>query len=723
MRRANVKRSAVAIVVILAALVALLASAEPAVAARPPWIVTLTVQTVPVLSGVRLQLDGVTRTTDATGRAVFARPHDFDAHTLALVDTEIASASSRDRFVRWVGQRDADQAFHSTVTGLPMRADYTVTAAFATQYPVTIDIADDRGERLDAARIGDISLRDSAGRGAVVTAGEEVWLDGWRPVYRSGELVRDPVTYSVEAITVDGVGAVTAGAQRVDPSASPHVQLTVPLFRIVVAATDALFDRREGDGIVVTRPDGVQTRIAFGPDRVAELSGLPRGAYEIEVQGANGVVAPQTVHLSKDKAVTLMVITPLDLFALGAISMLAAAGLIAAGRLQLRRRRRHQPSDPKSDSETTEDSKTTEDLGSHAFPRWVGRVLIAALVCCTYGMSAPVSSTTARTHAAPPSAASGPAASGPAVSGPATSGPAVLAYYYLWFSPDSWKRAKTDYPLLGRYSSGDPKVLRQHIRWARQAGITGFIVSWKSSETNNRRLQRLMDAAREADFTLAMIYQGLDFARDPLPVERVRADYETFARDFAPDPVFLRLDGKPLTIFSGTWKFSAADVARVTDAVREDLLVLSTEKSVGGYERIASSTDGDAYYWSSVNPATNTKYAAKLRAMGEAVHADGKYWLAPFAPGFDARLVGGTRVVDRRDGETLRVEFAAASTSDPDVLGLISWNEFSENSHVEPSETYGTQSLDALGELLLGEEYVPVVLPSCQIVARLGCDG
>src|SRR5512138_753305 len=31
----------------------------------------------------------------------------------------------------------------------------------------------------------------------------------------------------------------------------------------------------------------------------------------------------------------------------------------------------------------------------------------------------------------------------------------VMAYYYIWFDPQSWDRAKTDYPLLGRYSSDD----------------------------------------------------------------------------------------------------------------------------------------------------------------------------------------------------------------------------------------------------------------------------
>src|SRR5262245_17421603 len=55
----------------------------------------------------------------------------------------------------------------------------------------------------------------------------------------------------------------------------------------------------------------------------------------------------------------------------------------------------------------------------------------------------------------------------------------VLAYYYIWFDTKSWDRAKTDYPLLGRYSSDDADVMLQHITWAKSAGINGFIVSWK----------------------------------------------------------------------------------------------------------------------------------------------------------------------------------------------------------------------------------------------------
>ncbi len=317
-------------------------------------------------------------------------------------------------------------------------------------------------------------------------------------------------------------------------------------------------------------------------------------------------------------------------------------------------------------------------------------LVLACLLLCSLSVAGPVAAGSATGPAAEPRGGSRHAAESPVP---------LLAYYYQWFDPGSWQRAKTDLPHLGPYSSDDTTVMRQQIVWAKSAGIDGFIVSWKDSPVNDRRLEKLIKVAEAENFRLAMIYQGLDFSRRPLPTDRVAEDFRTFRDRFAQSPAFLRLGGKPLTVWSGTWKFSEADVARVTSAVRDDLLVLSTEKSVSGYRRIADVTDGLAYYWSSVNPGTNRGYEDKLGDLSRAVHGDGKYWVAPFAPGFDARPVGGTSTVPREDGRTLRAEYSAAVRSSPDVLGLISWNEFSENTHVEPSRNYGFRYLDELRDL------------------------
>lgn len=283
--------------------------------------------------------------------------------------------------------------------------------------------------------------------------------------------------------------------------------------------------------------------------------------------------------------------------------------------------------------------------------------------------------------------------------------PPSFAYYYIWYQPTSWQRAKKDYPLLGRYSSDDPVVMDRHVTMAKAAGLTGFIVSWKGTRDLNARLDTLVHISEKHDFKLEIVYEALDFHRRPLPVAEVNADLEYLADRYAGSPVFDTFS-KPVVVITGTDRLTLDLLRRATAGVRDRLRVLASAKSVGEYQRTASVTEGDAYYWSSIDPASPS-YAHKMQEMSRAVHADGGLWLAPAPAGFDARLVGGQRVVPRRRGDTLRRSIDLARQSAPDALGVISWNEFSESSYVEPSQVYYGQELTALADALGGTAQVP----------------
>ena len=239
----------------------------------------------------------------------------------------------------------------------------------------------------------------------------------------------------------------------------------------------------------------------------------------------------------------------------------------------------------------------------------------------------------------------------------------VLAYYYIWFNATSWSRAKNDFPLLGRYSSDEERVMRQHIKWAKAAGIDGFLVSWKSTTTLDNRLEKLTRIANEEDFKLGIVYQALDFEREPLPVRRIRADLDFFIERFASDPAF-NIFEKPVVIWTGTEQFKKRQIGRTVAERRDDLLVLASEKSTKGIERLGKAVDGNAYYWSSVDPQSYENFSDKLVDMGNALHELGGLWIAPAAPGFDARLVGGASVVERRGGATV-----SRATRRSDALG------------------------------------------------------
>jgi hypothetical protein len=280
----------------------------------------------------------------------------------------------------------------------------------------------------------------------------------------------------------------------------------------------------------------------------------------------------------------------------------------------------------------------------------------------------------------------------------------MLAYYYIWYDTSSWKRAKMDYPLLGKYSSDDISVMLQQILWAKAAGIDGFIVSWKSTDVLNNRLEQLVQAAEQENFKLAVIYEGLDFSRKPLPVQTVGSDLDYFIQHFAGQSAF-DIFSKPMVIWSGTWMFTPQEVAQVTQARRSSLLILASERNVAGYLQLAGFVDGNAYYWSSVNPNTFPGYQDKLSQMAQAVHQNGGIWIPPAAPGFDATAIGGTTIVARSNGATFRTQLNTAMSSSPDALGIISWNEFSENSYIEPSQNSGFTYVN----ILSGINHLPLV--------------
>jgi hypothetical protein len=437
---------------------------------------------------------------------------------------------------------------------------------------------------------------------------------------------------------VTGANVVHRAQQRFFPARTPEARLRLLLFSARFEVHDALLGFPIGSAVQLRFPDGREQGFTLGSSGAVTVNSLPRGDYRVSAH-ALGVSSSRPVALSRDQRVEVRVISWLDI----AIVLLALAS-IAIALLYARRPAR---------------AKT------------LAAVFVALAV--------------ASSLAAPPARA-------------ANRPDPLFAYYYIWFNGTSWDRAKTDYPVLGRYSSDDRGVMRQHVAWAKKAGIDGFIVSWKSTPVLNRRLERLADVAAAEHFKLLVIYQGLDFYRKPLPASRVARDLDWFDTHLAGREAF-RAFRKPLVIWSGTWRFSRHQVASVTGPRRDRLLILASERNVDGYRRLAGLVDGDAYYWGSVDPRTYPDQAGKLRELGRAVHAGGGIWIPSAAPGFDARLVGGTSVVPRRGGTTLRDEFDAAASSDPDALGLISWNEFSENTHIEPSVRNGFRYLDVVADV------------------------
>jgi len=616
----------------------------------------LHLQTVPPLAGVVVQVDGTTARSDSRGR-ITVRVRTFAGLGLRLRVPATRIAPDREViFDRFRG--DPDGAAGGKVIQLGLRTRRLVSWQFMDRF----------GGEVPVARVHSVRIRSNTGEIAEVSGPQLArprWVSESRTQQGPNGLVSKQLYWVVDSATVGGTSVVNKAQQRFLPWNQQRWVIQLLFYRVVFTAGDLFFTRQVGDGIDLVRPDGTAERLPFGADGTVSVADLPRGTYLVKAYGS-GVSFARPVSISKDQELSMDVISRIDLGLVIGVLLAVAVGLILLGRPHLR------PPWRRSGRSGTPPAPR----GKLPRSRAVGGSVLALLL----GFAGAAAS--ARPARAEP---------------PVTPVP-VFAYYYIWFNPTSWNRAKIDYPLLGRYSSDDVEVMRRHVRMAKAAGITGFLVSWKHTPQLDERLAKLTAVARSEGFHLGIVYQGLNFDRQPLPAETVRQDLQLFAARYAHDPVY-QVFAKPVVQWTGSTRFGRDQIDATVRDVRRDLLVLGDARSVAECEALTPVLDGQAYYWSSVDPTRGTG-RDKLLGMAGAVHRAGGLWFAPIAPGFDARLVGGTRTVPRRDGVTLRASYDAAVASGPDAIGVISWNEFSENTHVEPSQKYGNTDLTVLADLL-----------------------
>ena len=333
---------------------------------------------------------------------------------------------------------------------------------------------------------------------------------------------------------------------------------------------------------------------------------------------------------------------------------------------------------------------------------------------------------------------------------PATSSkPRVFAYYYLWWSLNHWKAslgsayATTASPLplpaqlnatgcnpkslyAGNiltdvpqklYSQDDPGFIEADVRQAAAAGLTGFAVNWAGSgsptQTVNsspysRRLQVMVDAVHKvnAEGTPFKLWLSYKASASVLAQSQIDADLGYFLSKYGSDPAFERVQSpKPTMIWQGSRKYPTSTLQAISAKYRSKLRILGDETTWSPSR--APYMDGDAYYWSSQNPYSNPQSFQQLVALAASVRASGtnpdgsrKVWVAPFTPGYDKQLAGGNSCVPRYGGRTLKTLFDGNAATHPDDFGLISWNEITEGSYIDPMTRYGSQDLTMLQSVI-----------------------
>jgi hypothetical protein len=322
-----------------------------------------------------------------------------------------------------------------------------------------------------------------------------------------------------------------------------------------------------------------------------------------------------------------------------------------------------------------------------------------------------------------------------------TAPPHLMAHYLPWFEDgreggaaapwDHWRwsseRANHDpevrrpdglrdiaaaqYPLIGPYSSGDPAVVRYHCETAAAAGIEGLIVLWYGpGSPTDARVALILNEAERAGLKVALCYEE-KLNWPPYRNPNTRADMVTSATgdlrhlldNYASHPAYLRREGKPVVFQFNFWgtdrlgprTFSPAEWEQILGTLGEDVSYVRQNFEADQHPRLAGS-----YHWWVIDQGVLQRHqeqvAAALAEERLVFHA------GYIAPGFDDSGTdswgsGNRRFQPREGTATLQSTFAPALTGDPEIVQIVTWNDFNEGTEVEPTVEEGFAMLDEIG--------------------------
>jgi hypothetical protein len=306
------------------------------------------------------------------------------------------------------------------------------------------------------------------------------------------------------------------------------------------------------------------------------------------------------------------------------------------------------------------------------------------------------------------------------------------AYYYPWYYKERWTREPvTNTPKLGWYSSDDRKVAADHIRWAKQAELDFFLISWLAPDGREGKnlKEAVLPELEEARFRFALLYEtplalGLP-AGKPMDLARKAPDgakagdrlvehFDHLAETYLKHKQYLRFDGKAVVMI-----YLVRDMVNAgpyLKAVRErlgkrgvDLYLIADmvyweapDKLDWAFlkEHFQAVTAYNMYYRPNFLEAVQRQFKATDRAA----RAQGMRLIPNVMPGYDDTPLRGTErvTINRRRGQFYRDYWGVASAfvgPDQPFLLVTSFNEWHEGTELEPSTEYGDMYLRLTREL------------------------
>ncbi|MCA9412920.1 MAG: glycoside hydrolase family 99-like domain-containing protein [Candidatus Omnitrophica bacterium] len=306
---------------------------------------------------------------------------------------------------------------------------------------------------------------------------------------------------------------------------------------------------------------------------------------------------------------------------------------------------------------------------------------------------------------------------------PLSAAPTVGVFYYPWYASDFHGRqylrehlVPPQLPVLGEYNDRDSETIRQHADWCRYAGIDLWIASWwgPGSREDVTLRDHILGHPDLGDIKIALLYETTGRTSNFTNYSNLQSDIEYMADHYFNQPEYFKIDGRPvLYVYLTRVLSSMGDLDDAVQSLRNaatskgfDLYIIG-DQVFGG----APSQPGDIALLDAINEydvygsmgasgyagqSAVDQYNARQNQWKSMADQAGAVYIPSITPGFNDKGVrAGHDPVSRKLTETS--EFgtlfqallgAALERTDPsagDLLFITSWNEWHEDTQIEPT--------------------------------------
>lgn len=260
--------------------------------------------------------------------------------------------------------------------------------------------------------------------------------------------------------------------------------------------------------------------------------------------------------------------------------------------------------------------------------------------------------------------------------------PIRAIFYYPWF-PSAWNQLGynpfTRYtPTQGYYSSDDNAALVQHMAWIRAANIDAVIISWWGQPPGewwnaDYYWRFALDAALQQGLKACIYYEWEGYS-DPSSAQI--ADDLDYLAPLMAHPAYLHVDGRPVVFVFSAGDSGATNLTNRWSAATSGFTTHYVSlKRYSGYASASPQPDSWHEY----------DIGRTIQVSGHSYHIMPGWWRIDEV---NPRLT--------RSLSDWQANVASMVASGENWQLIISFNEWSEGTAVEPSAEFGSAYLDAL---------------------------